>query len=40
MASTLLVWCIIGVAGVTIYRLLTSSRGSVSIPGINASWSK
>lgn len=38
MASTVLVWCIVVVAGVAIWRLLTSSRGSIKIPGISASW--
>lgn len=38
MASTALAWCIVVIAGVAVWKLLSSARGSISLPGVSAKW--
>lgn len=40
MGSSIIMYLIIGAGVVTVYRLLTSSSGSVQFGGIRASWSR
>lgn len=40
MSSAIIGYLIIAAGAVTVYRLLTSRSGSISISGIRASWSR